>query len=281
LKALENVLPVCRKNNLKVRIGIVPWGRNQDFAWEVEAGNVDFSTHLYQFWDAFARKYKDERTIVIYEIMLEPNGKMMGAWQDKMLPECVRIIRKVNPWIWLGVMPGPWGMPTGFSSFKPIQDPYVVYCFHPYAPHSYLHQGVFKQDKETQDARAKGQEYPGMLKMFPGSPPSMWGREQLAGYVKPALDFSRKYNARMFADEFGVVRWAPGREKWTEDMISVLEGNGFDWCCFGLAGWNGWNPTFGPDDEGASDKPYGGKETPVLKVWKKYWALNKTGNPSR
>ena len=38
------------------------------------------------------------------------------------------------------------------------------------------------------------------------------------------------------------------------------------------SGWNGWNPTFGPDVK-PSLKAYGGEDTPTLKVWKKYWVI--------
>jgi len=273
LNALDSVLPVCRKENLRVRVGIVPWGRNQDFAWEKESSNIDFTSHLYEFWESFARRYKSEPAIVMYTIVLEPNGEMLGTWQDEILPECAKRIRRINPYIWLGVMPGPWGMPKGFATLKPINDPYAIYCFHPYSPHSYLHQGVFKGGDRLRAADEVGQKYPGMLKMHPGSPLIIWDRKQLENYIGPAVRFAGQHGVRIFADEFGVVRWAPGGEIWTEDMISVLEKNGIDWCAFNLCGWNGFNPTFGPE-EPRSTEPFGGKETGVLRIWKKYWALN-------
>ncbi len=283
IEALDEVLPVCRENNIKLRIGIVPWGRNQDYALQGETGNIDFSHHLYQFWDAFARRYKDEPAIAMYSPMLEPNEKMAGIWQNEMLPECIRIIRDINPDIWIAAMPVPWGQPKGFESFGKIDDPHVVYCFHPYAPHCYLHQGIFPEtaSSKVRTAKARGQEYPGMLQMFPGSERVMWNRERLKAFIQPAVDFSQKYGVRMFADEFAVVRWAPGADAWTEDMLSLLEEAGFDWCTFNLAGWNGWNPTFEPDDE-PSFEPYGGRDdTPILDVWKKYWNLNKNGNAGK
>jgi len=164
-------------------------------------------------------------------------------------------------------------MPTGYKTLTPLQDPRgdesrIVYSFHMYAPHNYTHQGIGK--------RPRGLVYPGMLKMFPGSPVKHWDRETLAEYIKPALDFKRKHGVRMYIGEFSAVRWAPGRAEWVEDVISLFEADSLDWSFHSYTGWNGWNPTFPPDAKG-SNEPDGGHQGERLRVLKKYWARNGEG----
>jgi hypothetical protein len=113
-----------------------------------------------------------------------------------------------------------------------------------------------------------------MLKMFDGSKLKLWNKQALYEYMKPAFDFQKKYNVKMFAGEFSAVRWAPGREQWVKDMCALLEEYKVDWTYHSYTGWNGWNPTFPPEAKG-SNEPDGGVETPQLKVLKKYWAKNK------
>jgi hypothetical protein len=166
---------------------------------------------------------------------------------------------------------GLWGFPEGFNSLTPFRDPAqkILYGFHSYAPHNYTHQGI--------GGRPAGLVYPGLLKMFDGSPLMEWNKQALHEYIKPAIDFQKKYNVKIFVSEFGVVRWAPGRASWVEDMCALLEENNIDWTYTSYTGWNGWNPTF-PADAAASMQPDGGVETERLKILKKYWAKNKAFN---
>ena len=58
------------------------------------------------------------------------------------------------------------------------------------------------------------------------------------------------------------------------DSISIFEKHGWDWCFHSVGGWNGWNPTFGPNDP-ISLATDGGKKTDRLKVLLKAWAANR------
>jgi hypothetical protein len=277
LAALRQVLPTLRERGLKAAVGLSPWGRRLDYLWkDVDAGEATRG-HMPKFWEAFAREFKDEPSIVAYEILGEPNypDGQDALWYADMLPRNIKAIRSVNPSIWLIVEPGPYGLPGGFKKMPLVEDPYVIYSFHPYCPHGYLHQGIFEQKtKDGSTAYAKGQEYPGMLQMFDGNPRILWDKQQLKEFMQPAVEFAQKHHVRMLAGEFGVVRWAPGREKWMADMIDSLEELGFDWSCYSLNGWNGWNFTFGPDAK-PSLEAYGGEETGVLKEVRRGWSLNR------
>jgi hypothetical protein len=163
---------------------------------------------------------------------------------------------------------GLWGFPDFDKLKKPFKDPAnkLLYGIHPYAPHNYTHQGVGK--------RPRGLLYPGKLKMFNGSPLKVWNKQTLYEYIKPACEFQNKYNVKMFAGEFSVIRWAPGRDKWVRDMCELFEENNIDWTYHSYTAWNGWDPTF-PANAKGSNEPDGKVETERLKVLKEYWAKNK------
>lgn len=273
---LDKILVLARKHRIRVVLvaGNIE-GRNRLNVWKADAAgaNTDaFAENLSKFWKYTATRYRDEPVLLAYDLLGEPHVKsVVRAWRNPIAPRLIRDIRAVDKETYIIFQPGPWGMPTGYKTLTPLKDPRndqprIVYAFHMYAPHNYTHQGIGK--------RPKGLAYPGLLKMFPGSPVKHWDREALEEYMKPALDFKNKHGVRMYVGEFSAVRWAPGRGKWVEDVISIFEENGVDWGFHSYTGWNGWNPTFPPDAKG-SNEPDGGYESGQLKVLKKHWALNR------
>lgn len=80
---------------------------------------------------------------------------------------------------------------------------------------------------------------------------------------------------RVLVGEFGIARWAPGREKWVIDCIEIFEKYNWDWCFHSYSGWNGWNPTFDANDS-VSHKQDGNKNTETLKILKQYFNKNLT-----
>jgi len=275
---LDRILALARKHSIHVVLnsGGVK-GRNLLNVWEADTDTENtaaFVENLSRFWTCTASRYKNEPALLAYDLLSEPHAKsVVRSWRSEIAPRLVREIRAVDTETWLLFEPGPWGMPGGFQTLEPLKDPRngesrIAYGFHMYAPHNYTHQGI--------SGRPRDRAYPGMLKMFPGSPLKHWDRNALEEYMRPALDFRRRHGVRMYIGEFSAVRWAPGRGKWVGDVISIFEENGLDWAFHSYTGWNGWNPTFPPDAKG-SNEPDGGYEGERLEVLKKYWARNRAG----
>jgi endoglucanase len=269
---LRAFLPVCHELGMNVIIcpSGIP-GRKLDVFWGAAEVKASARANLTKFWKAFAQEFKGDPAIVAYDVFNEPNYPAGKAylWNQQMLPDAVGAIRAINPGIWLIVEPGPWGQPTGFSELTPLADPHVIYSFHEYGPHNFTHQGVGERKP------SKGKlTYPGMLQNFDSAPVMMWDRAALRNYMQPAIDFTNKYHVRMLVGEFGVARWAPGRDKWVEDNISIFEEQGWDWLFHSVAGWNGWNPTFSPEAPVGKSTEEGGVMTLELQVLIKGWALN-------
>lgn len=228
---------------------------------------------LMQFWTAMARELRDDPAIFAYDVFNEPNytfrREQDGAvWYEQLMPEAIRRIRAINPTIWLAVMPWPWGFPNRYGSMPVIDDPAILYTFHSYSPHNYTHQGV--------GALPRGATYPGRLREFDTAPLRRWSRAQLAASMQPAFDFARRHGVRMMAGEFGVTRWAPGRDRWIADMLSILEENRADWLFHTYNTWNGWNPSFRGDAAETATHPtlFGGDDSAGHRALRRAWQLN-------
>ncbi len=78
----------------------------------------------------------------------------------------------------------------------------------------------------------------------------------------------------MFVGEFSAARWSPGAAQWVKDSIELFEKYDMDWVYHSYWGWNGWNPTFDPEEPASNDSD-GGKMTEVMKVLVEGWAKNK------
>jgi hypothetical protein len=246
LSNIDTLLPVCDKYGIKVIIcpsNIV--GRKIDVFWKKDSGQ-NYRDHLADFWLAMDKRYHGNPTVIAYDVLNEPNYQngQSDSWLKDMLPKAIAAIRSVNPRIWLIIEPGPWGLPAGFADQPVIDDPFVIYSFHHYAPHNYTHQGVGQQRQATRGKLV----YPGPLQMFDSEPVLPWDKAQLEKSMQAAIDFADKHHVRMLVGEFGVARWAPGRGQWVADSIAVFEKHGFDWLHHSPCGWTGWNPTF-PDGD--------------------------------
>jgi len=254
---IDSALEQCKKLGIKVILcpsNIV--GRKIDVFWQKDSGQ-NYRDHLAQLWIALDQRYHGHPAIIAYDVLNEPNYKngQSDSWHKDMLPKAIAAIRSVNKRIWLIIEPGPWGLPSGFVNQPVIDDPYVIYSFHHYAPHNYTHQGVRKKREHTRGKLV----YPGKLQMFDTSPLIEWNLQQLEASMQAAIDFAKKNKVRMLVGEFGLPRWAPGRGQWVTDSIAIFEKHGFDWLFHTPCGWTGWNPTF-PDGD-AKDQMLMGKDS--------------------
>jgi len=276
LRRLRLIFAACKKYDIHIMLCCCSIrGRTNASATpeEIQA----FGDRLVRFWKAFGTEFRNEDIIVAYDILGEPHFNNVKAWQAQR-DRAIKAIREINPRIWLVVEPCPWGLSSNYKHFQPVDDPYVIYDVQFYDPHSYTHQRVHPPAKdltEGQLAYLKGKlDYPGDLRMFPGSPTERWDKDKLRERLKPLRDFQKKHKVRVLVGEFGVIRWAPGRAKWLSDAIGVFEGFGWDWVFHTIVGWNGWNPTFGSNDHSTCE-PNGYRDTERFKILKGAWRRNK------
>ena len=208
-----------------------------------ESDGSGFQSTLVELWTHVAKEFGTNQWLLAYDLLNGPHSENEKQfWQQQTLPLLIKEIREIDTNTFFVVEPVPWGNPGGFSAMEKVSDSKVVYSFGFYAPYTYTHQGI-RKSKETKGMLT----YRGMLQMYETSPVIFWDREEMLNYVKDAVDFQQRHNARMLVSEFGVVRWAPGASLWIEDAMSVFEEYGWDWCYLGDGGWDGWNPAIPAD----------------------------------
>jgi hypothetical protein len=96
-------------------------------------------------------------------------------------------------------------------------------------------------------APAQSVTYPGLSKDNPSHPLTYWDKSVLEQRLLPAINFRKAHNVRVMCGEFGSSARAPNdsRDRWTVDVIDLLETYGFDWLYFqfearrdGNIGWS-------------------------------------------
>jgi len=271
IKNIDSLLSTCHKYKIGLIISLNEVPKRREKAYWTTDGMRKNVEYIKEVWIALAKRYLHEPAIIAYDVFNEPQVKLkdINVWYDDILPELMGAIRKVDTSVPLIIEAGYWGVPEGFEKMKPFKDSSIIYSFHMYAPLAYTHQGI----KQYKHLRGK-LRYPGWLPMFNTSLPKYWDKVQLEKYMESAYRFQQKYKVRMFVGEFGVLRWAPGREQWVKDCIGIFEKYGWDWCFHSYAGWSGFNPTFGPGEE-VTTLQDGNKTTETLKVLLQYFKKNK------
>lgn len=274
LSKLRDFLPGAAQQGIKVIVAFEfsASPAQTETLWSKSDEGQKLRAHLVAFWKAFAREFKENSSIIGYDLLSKPNDTTPGGllWSNELLPAMASAVREENKSVWLFVEPPSWGRPYGFVKFPLLSDDRVVYGFNMFAPFNYLYQGI-----SSKSTRGKF-TYPGKLIAVDYDPvEKLWNKDALVDYLKPAIDFGKTNHVRMAVLSFGVARWAPGRETWTADVLDLFEQNGWDWMYSTTIGYNGMNPTFGPDDPDALTAEPGSEVTPQFKLMLDLWKKNK------
>ncbi|MEX1111531.1 MAG: cellulase family glycosylhydrolase, partial [Chthoniobacterales bacterium] len=246
LATLEAALPLARAAGLKIVLcAAETYGWSPTLFQGSASELAIYREHLATFWTAIAQRYLHEPAIVAYDLLNEPATDYFsqGAWYHNVLPAAIAAVRRVNPSIWLMVESEYWGQAGNFADMPLINDPYVIYSFHMYAPASFTNQGILNYIGYTAT-------YPGPNSVFGTSPYTFWNKETLRAAMQTEINFSLAHpDQRMMVGEFGALRWADGADRWINDCIELFEEYGWDWCNHSPSGWNGYNVTYSPDRE--------------------------------
>ena len=239
----------------------------------------------YRHWDAFERlwaflaeRYKDDPTIVGFDLLNEPtlvtvNSSAVGRlamqqgnwtfpadWRETprdyfaLMTRVARTIHRISPTkaiIVEGV--GLWGNPVNFTWMEPIDACNVVYSFHMYVPHKFTHAGSGNNRRDVSYDRAR--QRPGIL-----------------ASVEPVVGFAKKYQVPVFVGEFGLNYFNEGRgaSAWLDDVLEIFESNGWSWSY-----WTYSIDFRNPEIRMVGNSMTRNQETERLKTLKKFWLNNK------
>jgi aryl-phospho-beta-D-glucosidase BglC (GH1 family) len=233
-KKVDEVIEFAAKNKLKIIIDL-------HTAPGVKSGNLwtDFKywEALEKLWAFFADRYKNNPTVVGYDLLNEPNlvtsdlspierlSLQQGHWRVPndwrgtprdyfaLMTRIARIVNRISPAkiiIVEGV--GLWGNPINFNWMEPIDACNVVYSFHMYVPHKFTHSGSGNNSRNIAYDSNKQ-------------------RQSIVASIEPVARFAKKFNVPIFVGEFGLNYYNEGRgaSEWLDDVLGIFESNGWSW----------------------------------------------------
>ncbi len=236
-------------------------------------------------WAYTAARYRDNPIVVGYDLMVEPNSN--DVWLDEWEPEifyaeygetlydwnplaariseAIREVDESTP-ILIGGM--SYSAIDWLPYVQPTGDEHTVYAVHQYAPHDYTHQW-----DETDFP------YPGEMDLDWDGETDRFDNEWLGDEIIALMDdFSKKHNAPIAVNEFGVIRWVPGAAQFIGDQMAYFEQSGIN---YAIWEWeSSWEPIqseidafnfrLGPDPENYTEV----ENSPYIDVLKTFWEQN-------
>lgn len=229
-------------------------------------------------WQEVAEICKDREEEIYFDIKNEPLDwgdfpSYAKKWPD-WAQQTVDAIRSIDKKHAIIVEVGPGGLSWGFRSFPLLKGDNIIYSIHAYQPHEYTHQGI-KDIANTDLAKAyleKTKSWPGT---FGDAGGGAWDKERLKKDLADVIEFQKKHNVKIYVGEFGVARWAPGADKYLDDLISIFEEYGWDWTCHAFRESPIWSPEHEDKYTIQGEKPEKSSDNKRAEVLKKYLKLNR------
>ena len=252
LKYLDSLLPVFKECGIYVLYDMhsLPGGRMRDNL--ILPGSTDLAKyaqgsgafHLFyhkgfldcylEQWRKIARHFKDEPQIVGYDLMNEPVQRSVATYELVQVQYmAAQEIRKIDPEKPIVFESNDAASPEAYRTQLPLPIKNIIYEVHMYNPSGFTHQGVGGGSRFKADGSPI--TYPGVVGK------KYYDREELKKELSAVRKFQQQYGARIYIGEFSAIRWAPGADKYLEDIISIFEEYGWDWTYHAFREWNGWS----------------------------------------
>jgi len=280
---LDRAVELSKKNNLKMILDLHECpGHDFSDAAKIPIqklfveGDDTYIKKTEKIWACLAERYsRDEH--VLFETLNEPVAPAHEVW-NKIKDRFCRVIRKHAPKSAIITGSNMWNWPGTFSSLAPFEDDNIIYSVHFYEPLLFTHQNapwMIKSPEIKIERTYPGDYGDGFIRKYGFvQSPGKWDRERILKEFEPVCAFSKKYNAPVICNEFGVYTPVElnAQLRWYSDLLSVLEETGI-----GFSYWNYKNLDFGIISIGESLHEnllqYNNKErinNPVLEVLRKY-----------
>lgn len=243
--------------------------------WE----NPENRAKLVSLWKWIAETYKDDKTVIAYEILNEPapprNERGFRALGE-INAMVTKAIREIDGWHTIVVSGPEFSRPGKMMETVVTGDPNTVYTFHMYEPTELTHQGISWMNAPA------GVTYPGTIPLGWKEPrtPTMVDKDFLNAKMEPVVEFQRKYKVRIWVGEFACRRIAPNNSAypWLKDVLEGLEAHSWDWAyhCFREDRYRTgtFSVEHNPDATKEDMIPSKRVETDRLKLLKSYFSQN-------
>jgi endoglucanase len=244
----------------------------EDFARLHRADPAAALSALTDGWRQLARSIALLPTDRVFAELLNEPHTDDAVWRAQ-VARLVADLRGELPSTTFIVGPAPYQRVEALAAWRPLSDRNVVYAFHYYDPMPFTHQGL-SWDAADPLSRLEGVPFPttrndpAMMRLLDGlrsrgeadlvssidrALDQPWSRQTIDAQFAALADWSRRNDAPVILNEFGVLRFkAPraARLDWLKAVRESAQANGFGW-----AHWE-YNQGFGLLDEaGRPDRP--------------------------
>lgn len=275
ISTLSEVIKTAQANGIKVAIDLhtPPGGREADTTLRIFM-DKKYQDLFIKFWQRIATQFKNNPSLYGYDLINEPvqndlSPAQTGDWLQTEInaAQAIRQIDQTTPIIFAA---DQWDSPESFRWLTPPPIANVIYEVHMYSPATFTHQGVHTNQGIAKDANFKSViSYPGVIDG------KQIDKEALRQILQPVRDFQLAYNARIYCGEFSAVRWAPGADRWLEDVTSIFEEWGWDYTYHAFREWQGWDLEMANTPGNSQTGTLSSLPTDRLNVMLKRFNLNK------
>jgi hypothetical protein len=219
-----------------------------------------------RFWADLARELRDYACIAAYDILNEPcpelgtdiqeqteagDARRFTPWYSHyrntprdlydFYARVIREIRKADKDTPIMVESGFYAQPSAYCAWPDaLEDQKVLYSVHMYEPYAF-----------TAGSNFRG----GGLYAYPGTIPFgdttvRWDKRVMRRYFEPFENWTRTHGIplnRIVVSEYGCMRRNSGAAAYLEDILSILEEQGYHWAFYAFRedGWNGYDYELG------------------------------------
>jgi hypothetical protein len=240
---------------------------------------AELQTAFVDGWKIIAERFKNDSTIVYYDLLNEPHEGNPGPgcknWRNLAIEtaSAIRAIDDTKKFIF--ELPD-----VNFGGYQPLPGDDWTYSIHVYTPHVLTHQGVLAN-------APVGVSYPGTITEdiydWPDAP-DYWDKATLRRYLSEVvgvIDFAKDNSVEIYVGEFGCARWAPNHSAYNyiSDCLELFEEEGWHWAYFQDGPYptenhaaNTWSAQY--DEVFKSGWPQS-EPTDRLLMLQQYWKKNK------
>ena len=196
--SLDAQLPLLEELGVTVNVALmVPPGGRDGYAMRVFS-SYELQDAFIETWRRIATRYKDNTTVVFYDLLNEPNPE--GGVRS-LIVRAVDAINAIDNTKKL-IYPTCSDIKDG-KPFEPLSAANVIYSEHVYTPHVVTHEGV----SFPHGAWA----YPGKITGVDENQDGSWNKAFLRLKLSNFIGFVNKYGKEFYIGEFGCARWAKNK----------------------------------------------------------------------